>query len=42
MSDFIAYIQDAVYFSLIFEDRYRLVLSGLWITLVLTIASFLL
>lgn len=42
MSDFIAYIQDAVYFSLIFEDRYQLVLSGLWITLVLTIVSFLL
>lgn len=42
MSDFITYIQDAVYFSLIFENRYQLVLSGLWITLVLTIASFLL
>ena len=42
MSDFIAYIKDAVYFSLIFEDRYQLVLSGLGITLVLTISSFVL
>lgn len=42
MRDFIAYIKDAVYFSLIFEDRYQLVLSGLGITLVLTIASFVL
>ena len=42
MSDFIAYIKDAVYFSLIFEDRYQLVLSGLGITLVLTIVSFVL
>lgn len=40
MSDFIAYLKDAIYFSLIFEERYQLVLSGLVITLVLTIASF--
>lgn len=42
MSDFIAYIKDAFYLSLIFEDRYQLVLSGLWITLILTISSFVL
>ena len=40
MSDLIAYIKDAVYFSLIFEDRYQLILSGLQITLILTIVSF--
>lgn len=40
MSDFLAYIQEAVYFSLIFEDRYQLILSGLQITLILTIVSF--
>lgn len=40
MSDLLAYLKQAVYFSLIYEDRYRLVLSGLRITLVLTIASF--
>ena len=42
MSDFIAYIKDAIYFSLIFEDRYQLVLLGLGITLVLTTVSFVL
>ena len=40
MSDFLAYIQEAVYFSLIFDDRYQLILSGLQITLILTIVSF--
>ena len=42
MSDFIAYIKDAIYFSLIFEDRYQLVLLGLGISLVLTSVSFVL
>lgn len=42
MNDLIAYIKDSIYFSLIFENRYQLVLSGLGITLVLTIASFVL
>lgn len=36
------YFQSAVYMNLIYEDRYQLILSGLWVTLVLTICTFVL
>ena len=36
----IEYLQRSIYMNLIYEDRYQLILSGLWVTLLLTISSF--
>lgn len=36
----ITYLQDAIYWNLIYESRYQLIVSGLWITLLLTFTSF--
>lgn len=36
----IEYLQKAVYINLIYESRYQLILSGLWLTLLLTVFSF--
>ena len=38
----IEYLQRSIYMNLIYEDRYQLILSGLWVTLVLTICTFVL
>ena len=36
------YFRNAIYMNLIYEDRYQLILSGLWVTLVLTVCTFVL
>ena len=33
----IEYVQISIYMNLIYEDRYQLILSGLWATLLLTV-----
>ena len=38
----IEYLQKSIYMNLIYEDRYQLILSGLWVTLLLTVVSFVL
>lgn len=38
----IEYLQRSIYMNLIYEDRYQLILSGLWVTLLLTVVSFVL
>ena len=38
----IEYLQNSIYMNLIYEDRYQLILSGLWVTLLLTVVSFVL
>ena len=38
----IEYLQKSIYMNLIYEDRYQLNLSGLWVTLQLTVVSFVL
>ena len=38
----IEYLKRSIYMNLIYEDRYLLILSGLWVTLLLTISSFVL
>ena len=36
----IEYFQRSIYMTLIYEDRYQLILSGLGVTLLLAISSF--
>ena len=38
----VEYLKRSIYMNLIYEDRYLLILSGLWVTLLLTISSFVL
>ena len=38
----VEYFRNAIYMNLIYEDRYQLILSGLWVTLVLTVCTFVL
>ena len=38
----IDYLKRSIYMNLIYEDRYELILSGLWVTLLLTLVSFVL
>ena len=38
----VEYFRNSIYMNLIYEDRYQLILSGLWITLLLTVCTFVL
>lgn len=40
MNDFLAYLSSSFYVTFVYEERWRFFLDGFWMTLLLTVASF--